>query len=500
MERPEIFGALRTDIGEEGIGKQLEKQRKKLRRKRKRIAEQMRQQAESLGLHDSEATDQAGKQATGSSKTSKRSKTSADVASVHRPSASSKSSKATKGKPETAPTSSKVTETKPEMSFKDFEDYRSEDRDAYEVFENYRRQARVAYKNFEDCRNQARRKVRFLQSHRLPRKDRKHRRGKRKRSLKRKRQQTSTCFPNIHRSRPRGSPRLGRKSPRERGDEEESRSMLYAALAVLGLLAMLVLAGLFLYTKPLEALTNGTILKANPCSSPGCVKAKTLSDSMLYSSDVKQGRPLHPCDNFYHYSCGGWATRHFDASTRTTHNEVLLDLMNRTLSTVNPHAAAFEPYKNLVLFYRSCIEFHTTPMPTDVRVRKALYLLDLSFTEWLDHNTDPIFLFYFIIRLSLSQGVSTLLKLSVIEKNREARVVLEVGMSVRKKFYSGTSRVYEERAWRLYMNDALFSLGIPNITAEVAKATLLWDIAQERKWMQAQQDQIHEHSLNELIQ
>ncbi|XP_049274208.1 uncharacterized protein LOC119403278 [Rhipicephalus sanguineus] len=290
-------------------------------------------------------------------------------------------------------------------------------------------------------------------------------------------------------------PEAGKEEP----EEEEGRSMLFAALAMLGLLGLLVLAGLFLYTKPLEALTNGTILKVNPCSSPGCVKAKTLSDGMLYSSSVKQGRELHPCNNFYHYSCGGWASTNFESSAHTALNGILLNLMNRTLSTVSLHTSAFAPYRNLILYYRSCIEFHTTPMPTDVRVRKALYLLDLSFTEWLDHNTDPIFLFYFIIRLSLSQGVSTLLKLSVIEKNREARVVLEVGMSVRKKFYAGTSRVYDERAWRLYMSDALFSLGIPNITAEVAKATLLWDVAQEKKWMRAQQDHIHEHSLNELI-
>lgn len=103
------------------------------------------------------------------------------------------------------------------------------------------------------------------------------------------------------------------------------------------------------------------------------------------------------------YSCGGWAARNIETSARTALNEVLVNMMNRTLSTANLDASEYEPYRNLILFYRSCIEFHTTTMPTDVRVRKALYLLDLSFTEWLHHNQEPIILFYFMIRLSLSQ-------------------------------------------------------------------------------------------------
>ncbi|KAH6923359.1 hypothetical protein HPB50_000486 [Hyalomma asiaticum] len=278
---------------------------------------------------------------------------------------------------------------------------------------------------------------------------------------------------------------------KEEADQEDSQRMLVAALAVLGLLALLVLAGLFLYTKPLDVFTNGSILNTiNPCSSPGCIRAKEESDTMRIANIKLESNTL-PCDNFY---------QHTGISFRKTLNDALILKMNGTLSTISLDASTTEPYRNLILYYRSCIEFHSTPMPTDVRVRKALYLLDLSFTEWLDHNTDPMFLFYFIIRLSLSQGVNTLLSLSVIEKNRDARVVLEVGMPIRKKFYATTSRIYEERKWRLYMSDVLFSLGIPNITAEVAQATLQWDFAQERKWTQAQADNIHEHTVYELIQ
>nr|XP_054933955.1 membrane metallo-endopeptidase-like 1 [Dermacentor andersoni] len=280
--------------------------------------------------------------------------------------------------------------------------------------------------------------------------------------------------------------------------EPEAQRLLFAALVVLATLALIVMAGLFLYAKPFEVLTNGTILKVSPCSSPGCVKAKALSDSMLQSTNVKQGS-LHPCNRFYEYSCGGWAARNIETSARTALNEVLVNMMNRTLSTANLDASEYEPYRNLILFYRSCIEFHTTTMPTDVRVRKALYLLDLSFTEWLHHNQEPIILFYFMIRLSLSQGINTLLKLHVVEKNREARVVLEIGMSAWQKFSSGTSRKFDERTYKLYMSDALFSLDIPNITDKVIEKTLSWDNVTTTRHTLAKKDLIHEHTVYDLI-
>ncbi|KAL3210984.1 hypothetical protein MRX96_036747 [Rhipicephalus microplus] len=471
MERQDIFGVLRTDIGEEGVERQLEQQRKKLRRKKKKLAEQMRQDAEAAGLHEPhEATDQAGNQATASSKSSKATKT--------KPETSLKSSKIAESKTETPSKSSKISEAKQESPTKT---------------------SKIAESSMTAASKPGSAKSSVSPKSSASAKGSKTPTGGDQAKPEEPKAPEVDMFPEYSPEPPEQGKPEGGKEVKPEEEEEESRSMLYAALAVLGLLAMLVLAGLFLYTKPLEALTNGTILKVNPCSSPGCVKAKTLSDQMLYTSSAKKGTDLHPCDNFYRYSCGGWATTHFDTSAHTILNGGLLTMMNHTLSTVDQHAPSFGPYRNLIVYYRSCIEFHTTPMPTDVRVRKALYLLDFSFTEWLEHNTDPIFLFYFIIRLSLSQGVSTLLKLSVIEKNREARVVLEVGMSVREKFYTDTTRVYEERAWKLYMSDALFSIGIPNITAEVAMATLLWDMAQEKKWRQAQQDHIHEHSLSELI-
>ncbi|KAH7933540.1 hypothetical protein HPB49_013520 [Dermacentor silvarum] len=290
----------------------------------------------------------------------------------------------------------------------------------------------------------------------------------------------------------------GQLEPEKEAEPEEAQRLLLAVLIVLAALVLIVLAGLFLYAKPLEVLTNGTILKISPCSSPGCIKAKTLSDGMLQSANVKQGS-LHPCNRFYEYSCGGWAARNIETSSRTALNEVLVNKMNHTLSTANLGTSEFEPYRNLVLFYRSCIDFHTTAMPTDVRVRKTLYLLDLSFSEWLHHNQDPIILFYFMIRLSLSQGINTLLKLSVIEKNREARVVLEVGMSAWQKFSSETSRKFDERTYRLYMSDALFSLGIPNITDKVIEETLKWDNVTTIRHKMAKADLIHEHTVYELL-
>ncbi|XP_075530005.1 membrane metallo-endopeptidase-like 1 [Dermacentor variabilis] len=482
MEKQDIFSILRTDIGEEGVEKQLEQERRKLRRKRKRLREQVRMEMEALGLQGQQQEDaeQAAKHHTLSSKTSRTTKTDAERASVHQATTSSKSSKATKPTVEAEKASgstsaqSKRSSAKssvsakrtPEASLKGSRTPTAEAQAKPEeaVEEQPEGEPAPVEGAWEQGPEQG---------------------GAEKEAF--------DMFPEYG-----DAPAEGKQEPTKEAEPEAQR-WLIAALVVLATLALIVMCGLFLYAKPFEVLTNGTILKVSPCSSPGCIKAKALSDSMLQATNVKQGG-LHPCNRFYEYSCGGWAARNLETSTRTSLNEVLVNMMNRTLSTANLDTSEHEPYRNMILFYRSCIEFHTTTMPTDVRVRKALYLLDLSFTEWLYHNQEPIILFYFMIRLSLSQGINTLLKLRVVEKNREARVVMEVGMSAWQKFSTATSRKFDERTYKLYMSDALFSLDIPNITDKVIQHTLSWDEATTTRHKLAMKDFIHEHTVYDLIQ
>ncbi|XP_077530564.1 uncharacterized protein LOC144142747 isoform X4 [Haemaphysalis longicornis] len=183
------------------------------------------------------------------------------------------------------------------------------------------------------------------------------------------------------------------------GQDDDSRRMLFMALAVLALLLVVVVVAVLVITKPLDAFGNSSVILNSPCSSPGCVQAKADSDSK-----TDHNSPNKACSDFYSYSCDGYATQGQSVSLYEKYNQDLMNAMNLTLFTIEPGEVGSSPYRNLILFYRSCIDFHVQPTPVDERARKTLHLLDLSFTEWLERNVDSVYFFNFIIRLSLSEG------------------------------------------------------------------------------------------------
>lgn len=252
------------------------------------------------------------------------------------------------------------------------------------------------------------------------------------------------------------------------GQDDDSRRMLFMALAVLALLLVVVVVAVLVITKPLDAFGNSSVILNSPCSSPGCVQAKADSDSK-----TDHNSPNKACSDFYSYSCDGYATQGQSVSLYEKYNQDLMNAMNLTLFTIEPGEVGSSPYRNLILFYRSCIDFHVQPTPVDERARKTLHLLDLSFTEWLERNVDSVYFFNFIIRLSLSEGINTIFKLSVVKKNRESRVVLEVGESIQEKLDPDIKE--EDSRWRVYMRDAVLGFGVSKVSAAVTNRTLYWD-------------------------
>ncbi|CAN7976532.1 unnamed protein product, partial [Ixodes persulcatus] len=220
-----------------------------------------------------------------------------------------------------------------------------------------------------------------------------------------------------------------------------------------------------MYARQLNELSK--VLRS-PCHSSKCQASLQLVKKMM--NPVQNA---DPCHDFFDYACGGWSSN--SRGYRTFTDELIANFKD-TADYYLLHSHKIEdekdPSYDLITFYGTCIDFLKVAMPFPVLVRKAIALLDLSFTEWF-RNDDPLSLFFFVVRLSLTHGIDTLLKFDLIKDSTGSVIRLAPPSSVEAKMAG--SKTHSD--WMVYMVEIMYAFGLENITFDVTMRILEWDEA-----------------------
>lgn len=211
------------------------------------------------------------------------------------------------------------------------------------------------------------------------------------------------------------------------------------------------------------------------CDSSICKDALKSAVGMR-STDDAHG----PCLDFYAYSCAGWERMQAPGATYLSElTSKLLDRINASMNERTPGDEAKDPYRNLIIFHKSCNLFHSTPTPLNRLVQKAVGLIDFSFGEWLG-NDNPLSFFFFVIRLSFNRGIDTLFHVHLAKENSAGPVVIvSVGQAIATKMRCDEA-LFDVSQWRLYMKDVIQALETVVVPDDVVRDVFEWDDVLEK--------------------